>query len=143
MAGDITFTIIKPVAFQKNVAGQILERIQNAGFWLVAAKTIHLSPAQAEKFYSVHKGRPFFNDLVTFMSSAPIMVAILQKENAVEDYRKFIGKTNPSEAEEGTIRRDFGTDIQANAVHGSDSDENAIIESNFFFAKSEQFYREG
>jgi nucleoside-diphosphate kinase len=143
MAGEITFTMIKPVAFQNNVSGKIIDRIQSAGFWLVAAKTIHLSQLQAETFYAVHKDRPFFKDLVTFMSSAPIMVAILQKENAVEDYRKFIGKTNPAEAEPGTIRRDFGTSIQANAVHGSDSDENAIIECDFFFSKSERFYKEG
>ena len=143
MAGEITFTMIKPVAFQNNVSGKIIDRIQSAGFWLVAAKTIHLSQLQAEKFYVVHKDRPFFKDLVTFMSSAPIMVAILQKQNAVEDYRKFIGKTNPAEAEPGTIRRDFGTNIQANAVHGSDSDENAIIECDFFFSKSERFYKEG
>lgn len=142
MAGKITFTMIKPVAFRNNVSGKIIDRIISAGFWLVAAKTTKMTLQQAEQFYSVHKGRPFFNDLVKFMSSGPIMVAILEKENAVEDYRKLIGKTNPAEAEEGTIRRDFGTNMQANAVHGSDSDENAIIECDFFFSKVERFYRD-
>ena len=143
MAGKITLTIIKPQAFRNNVSGKIIDKIVSAGFWLAAAKTMQLSREQAEKFYEVHKGRPFYNDLVTFMSSGPIFVALLEKENAVEDYRKLIGKTNPAEAEEGTIRHDYGTNMQANAVHGSDSDENAIIESDFFFSKSERFYKEG
>jgi nucleoside-diphosphate kinase len=143
MAGDITFTMIKPVAFKNKATGKIIDRILEAGFWLVAAKTVHLSQKQAEKFYAIHKGRPFYDDLVKFMSSGPIIAAVLQKENAVEDYRKLIGKTNPAEAEVGTIRRDFGTSIQANAVHGSDSDENAVIECDFFFSQSERFYKEG
>ena len=142
MAGDITFTMIKPMAFRNNVAGKIIDRIISAGFWLVAAKTIKMSQEQAEKFYEVHRGKPFFEGLVKFMSSGPIFVAILQKENAVEDYRKLIGKTNPAEAEEGTIRHDFGTSMQANAVHGSDCDENAAVESDFFFSKSERYFRQ-
>lgn len=143
MAGDITFTMIKPVAFKSKSTGKILDRILNAGFWVVAAKIVHLNKTQAEEFYAVHKGRPFYDGLVQFMSSGPILVAIIQKENAVEDYRKLIGKTDPAEAEEGTIRHDFGTNLQANAVHGSDSDENAVRECDFFFSKIERFYREG
>jgi nucleoside-diphosphate kinase len=143
MADNITFTMIKPEAFQNKLTGKILDRILDAGFWLVAAKTIHLSQLQAEQFYAVHKERPFFNDLVQFMSSGPIVVAIVQKENAVEDYRKLIGKTNPADAEVGTIRYEFGSSLQANAVHGSDSDENAAIECDFFFPKCERFYNEG
>jgi len=102
-------------------------------------KFIHLRLEEAKAFYVVHEGRPFFEALVSFMSSGPIVVAILEKENAVEEYRKLIGSTNPSEAAEGTIRKLFGTNIQANAVHGSDSDENAEVECNFFFSKSERF----
>ncbi|MEI6123889.1 MAG: nucleoside-diphosphate kinase [Bacteroidota bacterium] len=143
MSGNITLTMIKPVAYSKNVSGKILARITEAGFWLVAARTMQLSLVQAKKFYSVHQDRPFFNDLVEFMSSGPILVAMIQKDNAVEDYRLLIGKTNPAEAADGTIRHDFGTNLQANAVHGSDSDENAIIECDFFFSKSERFYRPG
>ncbi len=143
MAGNITLTMVKPVAYSKNTSGKILARITEAGFWLVAARTMQLSLVQAKKFYAVHKDRPFFNDLVEFMSSGPILVAMLEKENAVEDYRLLIGKTNPAEAADGTIRHDFGTNLQANAVHGSDSDENAIIECDFFFSKSERFYRPG
>ena len=143
MAGNITLTIIKPLAFHNNKAAPILHRITDAGFRLVAAKTMHLTVEQAKQFYEVHREREFYNDLVAFMSSGPVMLAMLQKENAVEDFRKLIGKTNPAEAAEGTIRKDFGTSMQANAVHGSDSDENAQKECNFFFAECERFYQEG
>ena len=143
MAGNITLTIIKPVAFSKNNAGRILSRISDAGFWIVAAKTMQLSSTEAKKFYEVHKDREFYNDLVEFMSSGPVLIVMLQKKNAVEDFRTLIGKTNPADAAEGTIRHDFGTSLRANAVHGSDSDENAIKECNFFFAEADRFYQPG
>ena len=143
MTGNITLTMIKPLAFRNNSSGNILSRITDAGFWIVAAKTMQLSVPQAQKFYEVHKDRPFYKNLVESMTSGPIVVAMLEKENAIDDYRTLIGKTNPAEAAEGTIRRDFGTDIEANAVHGSDSDENAAIECDFFFPKSERFHRPG
>jgi nucleoside-diphosphate kinase len=139
MAGNITFTIIKPFAVRHGYIGPILAKINEAGFRISAMKFIHLRLDEAKAFYAVHDGRPFFEALVSFMSSGPIVVAVLEKENAVEDYRKLIGSTNPSEAAEGTIRRLFGTNIQANAVHGSDCDENAEVECNFFFAKKERF----
>lgn len=138
MAADITFTIIKPKAFQNNHTGHILAKINDAGFKIIAIKLTHMSSGLAQKFYEVHKDRPFFPNLVEFMSSGPVIVAILQKENAVEDYRKLIGSTDPSKAELGTIRHDFGTSLTANAVHGSDSDENAEKESNFFFSISDR-----
>ena len=143
MAGRITFTIIKPVAFRKNHTGPILGQIAKAGFRLSAIRSLHMTVDQAKEFYKVHEERPFYDDLVEFMSSGPVVVAVLEKENAVEDFRKLIGSTNPAEAAEGTIRKIYGTSIRANAIHGSDSDENAVIESNFFFATNEQFYREG
>jgi nucleoside-diphosphate kinase len=143
MSGNITLTIIKPVAFSRNNAARILNRITDAGFWIVAAKTMQLNIGQAKKFYEVHKERDFYNGLVEFMSSGPVFVAMLQKNNAVEDFRILIGKTDPAEAAEGTIRHDFGISVRSNAVHGSDSDENAQKESNFFFAESERFYQPG
>ncbi len=143
MSGIFTLTIIKPVAFSRNHAVSILKRINEAGYWIVAAKTCQLSPDQAKKFYAVHEERDFYNDLTEFMSSGPVFVAMLQKENAVEDFRTLIGKTNPAEAADGTIRHDFGTSLRANAIHGSDSDENAIKECNFFFAECDRFYRPG
>ncbi|HOV12534.1 MAG TPA: nucleoside-diphosphate kinase [Bacteroidales bacterium] len=143
MAGNITLTIIKPMAFSNNKAIPILHRITDAGFRIVAAKTMHLTMEQAKQFYVVHKDRDFYPGLVAFMSSGPVMVAMLQKDNAVEDFRKIIGKTNPAEAAEGTIRKDFGTSLQANAVHGSDCDENAQKECDFFFAHCDRFYQEG
>ncbi|HNW88464.1 MAG TPA: nucleoside-diphosphate kinase [Bacteroidales bacterium] len=143
MSGNYTLTIIKPVAFSKNNAAHILHRITDAGFWIVAAKTKQLTLEEAKKFYEVHKDREFYQSLVEFMSSGPVMVAMLQKDNAVEDFRKLIGKTNPAEAADGTIRHDFGTSLQKNAVHGSDCDENAQKECNFFFAESERFYCSG
>ena len=138
MIGSKTLTMIKPVAFEKNFTGQILAQIIESGFRIVAMKMTKLTREQAQKFYLVHKDRPFYTDLVEFMSSGPIVAAIIEKENAVEEYRKIIGATNPENAEDGTIRALFGTSLQANAVHGSDSDENAEIESNFFFTGLER-----
>jgi len=139
MSGNKTFTIIKPYAVRHGYIGPILAKINEAGFRISAMKFIHLRIEEAKEFYVVHRGKPFFEALVSFMSSGPVVVAILEKENAVEDYRKVIGSTNPSEATEGTIRRLFGTNLQANAVHGSDSDENADRECDFFFSKKERF----
>ena len=139
MAGNKTFTIIKPFAVKHGYIGSILAKINEAGFRIIAMKYTHLRLEEAKTFYAVHKGLPFYEALVSFMSSGPIVLAILEKENAVEDYRKLIGSTDPAEAAEGTIRRLFGTDIRANAVHGSDNDENAEIECNFFFSQSERF----
>ena len=131
--------MIKPTAFKNNCTGKILYKITEAGFRVVAMKIAKLSTEQAKKFYAVHAGRPFYTELVNFMSSGPIVAAILEKENAVEAYRKLIGATNPAEAAEGTIRRECGTNISENAVHGSDSDENAAIEASFFFAQTELY----
>lgn len=139
MAGKQTFTMIKPSTFSANHTGAILKMINEAGFTLKAMKITKLSAEQAGAFYEVHKERPFYADLVQFMSSGPIVAAVLEKENAVEDYRKLIGATNPANAAEGTIRKIFAINLQENAVHGSDSDENAIIESDFFFSKTERF----
>lgn len=138
MAGKTTFTMIKPGAFENQHAGKILDMILSAGFSIKAIKVLRLSPEKASKFYEIHRGRPFYEPLVEFMSSGPIMAAILEKENAVEDYRKLIGSTNPADAAEGTIRKLFGQSMQKNAVHGSDSDENALIEANFFFSELER-----
>ena len=134
-----TFTMIKPDATSKGYTGAILDQIIKAGFTVKAMKWIHLSPAQAGTFYEVHKERPFYQELVDFMSSGPIVAAILEKDNAVADFRTLIGATNPAQAEEGTIRKKFAASIGENAVHGSDSDENAAIEGNFFFAGLERF----
>ncbi|GAC1592689.1 MAG: nucleoside-diphosphate kinase [Ginsengibacter sp.] len=134
-----TFTMIKPDATKKGHTGGILKMINEAGFRLVAMKMIHLSPEKAGAFYDVHKERPFYGELVEFMSSGPITAAILEKENAVEDFRKLIGATNPAQAEEGTIRKIYAASIGENAVHGSDSNENAKIEGDFFFSRLEQF----
>jgi nucleoside-diphosphate kinase len=128
-----TFTIIKPVAMQNGLAGKIIDNIYEAGFTITAMRMTHITREQAMEFYKVHKDRPFYEGLVTFMSSAPVIVAQLEKENAVQDYRKLIGNTDPAKAEKGTIRQLYGTSMQANAVHGSDSDENAEIECSFFF----------
>lgn len=138
MAGKTTFTMIKPGAFENQHAGKILDMILSSGFSIKAIKVLRLSPEKASKFYEIHRGRPFYEPLVEFMSSGPIMAAILEKENAVEDYRKLIGSTNPADAAEGTIRKLFGQSMQKNAVHGSDSDENALIEANFFFSELER-----
>jgi nucleoside-diphosphate kinase len=139
MKGNITFTMIKPTAMSRGYAGHILGRITDAGFRFSALKLLKLTKEEAKSFYAVHEGKPFFEGLVEFMSSGPIIAAILEKENAVEEYRKLIGATNPQEAEKGTIRYDFGTNLQANAVHGSDSDANANLEADFFFSKFERF----
>ncbi len=138
MAGKITLTIIKPGAFRKGYTGPILNMINQAGFRIIAMKLTKMSTRQAEQFYAIHRSKPFFESLVDFMSSGPIITAILEKENAVEEYRKLIGATNPENAEEGTIRNKYAESIEMNAVHGSDSDENAKIESDFFFARSER-----
>jgi nucleoside-diphosphate kinase len=137
--GNITFTMIKPGAVNHEYIGPILTIINDAGFKVVAMKLTRLKVEEAEVFYSAHRSKPFFCDLVDFMTSGPIVAMILKKENAVEDYRKLMGHTDPHKAEEGTIRRMFAEDIEHNAVHGSDSDENAIIESDFFFCKRERF----
>lgn len=138
MAGKITLTMIKPGAFRKGYTGPILNMINEAGFLIVAMKLTKLSTAQAEKFYAIHRSKPFYESLVDFMSSGPIVAAVLEKENAVEDYRMLIGATNPENAEEGTIRRKYAESLEMNAVHGSDSDENAAIEADFFFSKSDR-----
>ena len=138
MAGNITLTIIKPGAVSKQYIGPILNMINEAGFKIIAMKMTRMSLEQAGKFYAIHRSKPFYESLIEFMSSGPILVAILEKENAVGDYRKLIGATNPAEAEEGTIRSKYAESIERNAVHGSDSDENALIESDFFFSKSER-----
>ena len=134
---NITFAIIKPDAVKNRNTGKIYDRIISAGFEIKSAKLLRMTQSQAEGFYAVHKERPFFGKLTKFMSSGPCMVLTLQRENAVEEWRKTIGATNPEEAENGTIRRDFATNIQENAVHGSDSDENAKKEIGFFFTDSE------
>jgi nucleoside-diphosphate kinase len=134
-----TFTMIKPDATGNNYIGPILSKINEAGFRIIALKYTRLSPETAGEFYSVHKARPFYGDLVKYMSSGPIVAAILEKENAVEDFRKLIGATDPAKAEKGTIRNLFAKSIEANAVHGSDSDENAQIEGAFFFSGLERF----
>jgi nucleoside-diphosphate kinase len=139
MANNITLTMIKPDAVRQNNIGPILSMINEAGFKIKAMKYTQLTKSQAEEFYAVHKERPFFGELVEFMTSGPIVAAILEKDNAVEDFRKLIGATNPAEAEDGTIRKRFATSIGENAIHGSDSDENAIIESDFHFSKTERF----
>lgn len=139
MATNRTFTMIKPDAVQNGHAGKILDQMTEAGFKVIALKYMQLDETTAGNFYGVHRERPFFNDLVTFMTSGPIYAAILEKENAVADFRTLIGATNPAEAAEGTIRQRFAKSIDANAVHGSDSDENADIEGNFFFSQFERF----
>lgn len=139
MAGKYTFTMIKPDAVGNNYIGPILAKINEAGFRIVALKYTKLTSEAAGKFYEVHKERGFYSELVGFMSSGPIVAAILEKDNAVEDFRKLIGATDPQKAEAGTIRNLFAKSIEANAVHGSDSDENAEIEGNFFFSKLERF----
>ena len=139
MVGKITFTMIKPDAVEANNIGPILAMINKAGFKILAMKYMRLTKEQAGNFYAVHKERPFYGELTEYMSGGPIVAAILSKDNAVSDYRKLIGATDPSKAEDGTIRKLFAKSIAANAVHGSDSDENAEIESNFFFSHLERF----
>ena len=139
MTTNRTFTMIKPDAVKNGHIGAILAKMNEAGFKIIAMKYTRLSEETAGEFYAVHKERPFYKDLVNFMSSGPIVAAILEKSNAVEDFRKLIGATDPSKAEPGTIRNLFAKSIDANAVHGSDSDENAGIEGNFFFSGLERF----
>jgi nucleoside-diphosphate kinase len=131
--------MIKPDAVRNGHIGNILQMINNAGFRIVAMKYTRISLEQAGKFYEVHKERPFFGELTSFMSSGPIVAAILEKDNAVADFRTLIGATNPAQAEEGTIRKKYATSLGENAVHGSDSDENAAIEGAFFFSGLEKF----
>jgi nucleoside-diphosphate kinase len=139
MVTNRTFTMLKPDSLEKGNTGAILEKINTAGFKIVAMKQTQLSKRDAETFYAVHNERPFFNDLVEYMTRGPIISAILEKENAVEDFRTLIGATNPEEAADGTIRKLFATSISENAVHGSDSDENAQIEGGFHFSGREIF----
>lgn len=139
MATNRTFTMIKPDAFGAGNAGAIIQMIEEAGFRIVAMKLTKLSTQRAGQFYEVHIERPFYTDLCSYMSSGSIIPIILEKDNAVEDFRTLIGATNPQEAAEGTIRKLFAESISANAIHGSDSDENAAIEGAFFFAQTEQF----
>ncbi len=137
MSGKITFTMIKPDATAAGHTGKIIDKIIGAGFKIKAMKWTKLSKEEAGEFYAIHRERPFFGELVDYMTSGPIVAAILEKDNAVEDFRKLIGATDPQKAEEGTIRKMFATSIAANAVHGSDSDENAVIEGAFYFSSRE------
>ncbi len=139
MASNRTLTMIKPNAVARGLIGEILEKITNSGFKIIALKMTQLTLDDAKKFYAVHEGKPFYEDLYVFMSSAPIVVAILEKENAVEDFRTLLGNTDPTKAKEGTLRKLFAESLSRNAVHGSDSDENARIESSFHFSRREQF----
>jgi nucleoside-diphosphate kinase len=134
-----TFTMIKPDATEKGYTGAILQQINAAGFKIVAMKMLHISSEKVGEFYAIHKERPFYGELVGFMSRGPITAAILEKDNAVEDFRKLIGATNPANADAGTIRKLYASSLGENAIHGSDSDENAKIECDFFFSKLEQF----
>ncbi|CAM1372027.1 Nucleoside diphosphate kinase [Tenacibaculum litopenaei] len=139
MATNRTFTMIKPDAVENGHSGAILEKINAAGFRIVAMKKTQMTKRDAETFYAIHSERPFFGELVEFMTRGPIVAAILEKDNAVEDFRTLIGATNPAEAAEGTIRKLYATSIGENAVHGSDSDENAAIEGAFHFSGREMF----
>ncbi len=136
---NTTFTMIKPDAMQNGYAGQIIAKIEKTGFKIIAMKLTRLSKDSAQDFYKIHKDRPFYNDLINYITSGPIIAAILQKDNAVIDFRKLIGNTNPEEAEEGTIRKMYAQSIDANAIHGSDSNENALIEGQFHFTQEEIF----
>jgi nucleoside-diphosphate kinase len=140
MYSDFTFSIIKPNAVRTGKTGPILAMINEGGFEIAAMRMVKLTIPQAESFYSVHKGKPFFDGLIEFMTSGPVVVMILRHDNAVEQFRKLIGATDPAKAEPGTIRRTFAVSVQMNAVHGSDSVENAIMEANFFFSGIERFY---
>ncbi len=139
MTGNTTFTMIKPKAMADGHMGNIIAKIIEGGFKIKALKITRLTKEQAAKFYAVHSERPFFEGLITFMSSGPIVAAILEKENAITAYRDYIGATNPADAKPGSIRALYGSSIEANAVHGSDSDENALIEGAFFFNQMERF----
>ncbi|MFY0643985.1 MAG: nucleoside-diphosphate kinase [Bacteroidia bacterium] len=139
MSGRITFTMIKPDAVGNKHTGNIINDILVGGFSIKAMKYLQLSKDKAEAFYGIHRERPFFNDLVEYMTSGPIVAAVLEKDNAVDDYRTLIGATNPADAAEGTIRKKYASSIEANAVHGSDSDENAQGEASFFFSSFEMY----
>jgi nucleoside-diphosphate kinase len=138
MKGNRTLTIMKPDAVASGNAGNIIQMITDAGFKIVAMKCTRLTMEQAGKFYEIHKERPFYNDLVNFMISGPVIPAIIEKENAVESFRALIGTTNPANAADGTIRKRYAESVERNAVHGSDSDENAAVEAGFFFSRLEQ-----
>ena len=137
MAFERTFSIVKPDGVQKNLIGAVYSRFEQAGLRIVGAKMLHLTPAQAEGFYAVHRERPFFKDLCKYMTSGPVMIQVLEGENAVTKNRELMGATDPKKAAPGTIRADFAASIEENVVHGSDSAENAAIEIAFFFAASE------
>lgn len=139
MNSEITFSIIKPDALGRGDEGKILVRIIEAGFRIAALRMLRISRQQAEEFYAVHRERPFYPELVEFMSSGPILVIVMQHENAVDEFRRMIGATDPAKADKGTIRADFGTDVRMNAIHGSDSPENALREAGFFFSAMEIF----
>jgi nucleoside-diphosphate kinase len=139
MDNDFTFSIIKPNAVRTGKTGPILAMINEGGFEITAMRMVRLTLPQAESFYAVHKGKPFYEGLVEFMISGPVVVMILKHENAVNEFRKLIGATDPNKAEPGTIRKTFAVSVQMNAVHGSDSDENAIREANFFFSEIDRF----
>lgn len=139
MSTNYTFSIIKPNAVRTGKTGPVLSKINEAGFEITALKMVQLTRMQAEAFYEVHRGKPFYEGLVEFMSSGPVVVMILKHENAVDEFRKIIGATDPAKAEPGTIRKLFGVSVQMNAVHGSDSNDNAEKESNFFFSSIEKF----
>ncbi|GAB3328697.1 nucleoside-diphosphate kinase [Larkinella ripae] len=139
MTTNRTFTMIKPDAVAEGHSGAIIKMIEEAGFRIVAVKKVQLTKERAGLFYAVHSERPFYDGLTTYMSSGPIIPMILEKDNAVTDFRQLIGATNPAQAEEGTIRKRFAKSVESNAIHGSDSDENAKIEGDFFFAGIEQF----
>lgn len=140
MQDDFTFAIIKPNAVRNKHIGAILARINDAGFKIAGLKMVKMTKIQAEAFYYVHSDKPFFSSLVEFMSSGPVVVMLLKKEDAVEEFRKLIGSTDPAKAEEGTIRKLFAASLQMNAIHGSDSNENAVLESSFFFSGFERFW---
>ena len=137
--GNITFTMIKPEAVEANNIGGIIRMIEDDGFRIVALKKVQLSKQSAGEFYAVHKERPFYQELVDYMSGGPIIAAVLEKDNAVADFRELIGATNPADAAEGTIRKIYATSLAENAIHGSDSDDNAKIEANFHFSSEERF----
>lgn len=139
MDGKYTFSIIKPNAVRTGKTGPILSMINEGGFEISAIKMVQMTTHQAEAFYEVHRGKPFYEDLVEFMTSGPVIVLILKHENAVSEFRKLLGATDPEKAEQGTVRKNFGVSVKMNAIHGSDSDENAIRESNFFFSDIERY----
>jgi len=139
MTGNITFTMIKPCAVKNNFIGPILKMITDKGFRIKAIKMTRFTRERAEAFYGIHAGKFFFDELVDFMSSGPIVAVILEKENAIDDFRELIGNTNPEKADQGTIRKLFAESLTANAIHGADSDENAVREGSFFFAEMEQY----